>query len=111
MVDATKQIAQCLHSNCCSNRSKRTVFENFGNCAQFKNGQTMYYNRNNSWIFNTVHFKHETSHKKLSSKVLYVIEAIRLFEPLIQRLLYDLGYILFYGFKTHELQIIKQQPE
>jgi len=48
MVDATKQIAQCLHSNCCSNRSKRTVFENFGNCAQFKNGQTMYYNRNNS---------------------------------------------------------------
>ena len=49
MVDATNKLSRCLHSSCCSNRSKRSMDpENiFGNCAQFRNGKTMYYNGSN----------------------------------------------------------------
>ena len=46
MANATKQLANCMHTHCCSNRQKRDLFEELninGNCAQFKNGQTSYY--------------------------------------------------------------------
>ena len=49
MADATKQIVNCMHNHCCSNRQKRDLFEELdinGNCAQFKNGQTSYYTSN-----------------------------------------------------------------
>jgi len=51
MVDATNKLSRCLHSSCCSNRSKRSTMDPeinfFGNCAQFRNGKTMYYNGSN----------------------------------------------------------------
>ena len=49
MADATKQLVNCMHNHCCSNRQKRDLFEELdidGNCAQFRNGQTSYYTSN-----------------------------------------------------------------
>ena len=49
MADATKQLVNCMHTHCCSNRQKRDLLEELdinGNCAQFRNGQTSYYTSN-----------------------------------------------------------------
>ena len=60
MVDATNKLSRCLHSSCCSNRSKRSTMDPeinfFGNCAQFRNGKTMYYNGSNPFRVWWKHF-------------------------------------------------------